>query len=106
MRYLTGFLAAVLLAGCVASDATRKEKEAYIKENDRPPRIEQALRQDKVVTGMFMNEVKMVLGRPYTSNQSYYGDEYRVQCCYQKAGGRCFYFEGPGEDMMQLEGWN
>jgi len=107
MRYLTALLTAILLTACVVSDATREEKERHLELRDRPTHVENALLEDRVVRGMTRTEVKMVLGRPYTINKSNYRGDRKVQWCYQKAGGRCFYFENEENHYkLTLTGWN
>lgn len=101
MRHLTAILATalLLLTGCVP---TKEARQDYVNAHDRPHRIEQAVLQGEVVTGMTKRDVRASWGKPDHINESYYqGVGARTQWCYGQYSSQCLYFESG-----KLTGWN
>lgn len=95
MRYGLIALLLVGMVGCagMGAQATQEERTEYIENNRRPAEIEEALRNGEVVVGMLKREVRMVKGRPFTSE----GNEW----CYREDGERtCYYFDGDRVDRI------
>jgi len=98
MRYLALGLIALLI-GCGPSLQARKD---YVEKHNRPHYIEEAILNEKVVTGMNKSDVKASFGNPDSINESYYqGGNAQTQWCYRGGNMLCVYFENG-----TVTGWN
>lgn len=99
MRYASALLLALLLAACAPTQQARQE---YVQAHDRPPRIEEAIMEGQVVTGMTKDDVRASWGDPQHVNDSFYeGVGSQTQWCYGQYSSECVYFEGG-----TVTGWN
>ena len=98
MRY-PALLLIALLVGCGPSLQARKD---YVESHNRPRYVDEAILNEKVVTGMTKADVKASLGNPSSINESYSrGVGARTQWCYHGGDMLCIYFESG-----TVTGWN